>query len=480
MPIGSKKLSRQRNLSEVATLLLASALGGCGGETDTSHNETAKLFNDVPGTDGRDTLKGTPSNDLIQGFGGNDRIFAYGGADKVYPGVGANTVYAGPGDDTVFVSSLSDVIDGGTGNDTFVASGVLLVLPLKVDLDTQQFFQLGNSVPSPGTLTSIENVTVSSFQPVSIVGSSQNNVLITGDGDDIINTGRGENTVESNGGDDIVYINSASSQVSLGPGDDQLTMMSLTRGNLDGGSGVDRLLISGAENLFDEIEINLSSNQIYVDGTKLSLNLTNFEEVYHSGKAKAVLIGNISPNRLEGGAANDVISGQGGVDTLVGGEGSDTFVFRSIDHSSKLRHQDDILDFEVGAAGDILQFSGDWNLATSGNTIKFFDLNQNGIQTLDDISAVLVFTGSDLFGSNGSLLSKLNSNNGLQISGNSRYVDLELLCVSIADGDSSASVSVLHYDPNTADFVEDTVVVELTDITTTDVLDLVSYNFDII
>ena len=69
-----------------------------------------------------------------------------------------------------------------------------------------------------------------------------------------------------------------------------------------------------------------------------------------------ILHGTALNDYFNGGGGNDTLIGGGGSDTLIGGAGSDTFKWLNGDVASG--SLDTILDFETGAAGDIIDLSG--------------------------------------------------------------------------------------------------------------------------
>src|SRR5882672_6269909 len=80
----------------------------------------------LQGTDGPDNLTGFDSDDVIVGKKGDDFLFGLGGAD-LFP------IYAGHGslsfsiDDATGGGDGADVIDGGSGSDTFQVTTDFLV-----------------------------------------------------------------------------------------------------------------------------------------------------------------------------------------------------------------------------------------------------------------------------------------------------------------------------------------------------------------
>ena len=480
MQLNHKRNILKRKFKKFAMLFFASKVSACGGGLSSNYtNEAQSLLNEISGTNAADTLRGSQENDIVWALDGDDSIFTYSGTDTIYAGTGSNVVYAGPGDDSIYVSSLYDIVDGGTGNDTAIFVGLLSGLPLEIDLAERQYTQLGILSSQSGELIAIENVDISGTQPVSVIGSTENNIIRTGGGDDIIKTGLGENSVESSGGDDNVYVSGLAAEISLGTGNDQLIIDTLPIGNLDGGDGTDSLVIFEIDNATDQMSIDLSNRRIIADSEHLAVNLVNFENVNYSGNLKVNLIGDGFSNSLIGGDASDIISGMGGVDTLRGGKGSDTFVFRSEDYLGKFGHPDIIEGFEFGASADTMQFTGEWNLSTTASNVQFFNLNQVGVKTLHDTSAVLVLTGAKILNLSGSPLKTLNSEYGIQLGGNARLMDHDFLCLTTQEGDDYARVSVLHYDRETTSFVSNNLVAQLNEIDNTQFDQIVSENFNI-
>jgi T1SS-143 domain-containing protein len=99
-----------------------------------------------------------------------------------------------------------------------------------------------------------------------------------------------------------------------------------------------------------------------------------------------VLAGGIGNDILNGGDGNDLLIGGDGNDTLTGGGGRDTFLWNSGDTGA-----DQVTDFVIGAAGDILDIS---DLLTDGLSmtaasvaghlqLQFTDATDTVVQTID-------------------------------------------------------------------------------------------------
>jgi len=71
----------------------------------------------IVGTDGDDRLEGTEGDDTILGLAGNDEIIGHGGDDFLDGGPGEDIVFGGDGDDEVMGSGQDDFLSGDAGND---------------------------------------------------------------------------------------------------------------------------------------------------------------------------------------------------------------------------------------------------------------------------------------------------------------------------------------------------------------------------
>ena len=208
-----------------------------------------------------DTLSGTTGANIIHGGDGNDTLYGW---------IGNDTLDGGAGNDTLLNASGNDSINGGLGIDTITyahfGAGVSVNLSVSGAQDT--------GVGGIDTLTSIENLTGSSFNDV-LTGDGAANVLEGGSGADVLNGGDGWDTAS---------YGSSFAGVSV----------SLAAGSASGGHAAGDTL-TGIENLA---------------GSSFSDALT----------------GNAGANILVGLAGSDVLDGGIGADALIGGAGDDTYV----------------------------------------------------------------------------------------------------------------------------------------------------------
>jgi VCBS repeat-containing protein len=134
-----------------------------------------------------------------------------------------------------------------------------------------------------------------------LVAGTGNNILNGGDGNDVLTAGSGNNEMHGGAGNDLLY---------AGPGNDIL----------DGGSGIDTVSYAHAT---AGVTVNLSllaAQNTIGAGTD---TLTGIENLTGSNFNDS-LTGDNNNNVINGGLGNDVLNGGGGDDLLIGGLGNNT------------------------------------------------------------------------------------------------------------------------------------------------------------
>jgi Ca2+-binding RTX toxin-like protein len=113
--------------------------------------------NAINGTPGNDNLTGTPTSDDINGLDGDDALTGRQGNDILVGGGGSDNLSGGKGFDTLNGGLGNDILVGGAGNDLFVLGAGLGVDTISDFTNSQDTFQLINSLTfgqlsiSPGT-----------------------------------------------------------------------------------------------------------------------------------------------------------------------------------------------------------------------------------------------------------------------------------------------------------------------------------------
>jgi len=126
---------------------------------------------------GNDTLQGGEANDTLKGGFGDDSIDAGSGDDSVVAGPGEDVIIGGGGNDTL-VSTGSDIVNGGSDDDTII-------------LQADGFFTAGYSATNAARSDVIYDSWVVSVEGMSqyssvIYGGAGSDFVILGDGNDAI------------------------------------------------------------------------------------------------------------------------------------------------------------------------------------------------------------------------------------------------------------------------------------------------------
>lgn len=161
------------------------------------------------------------------------------------------------------------------------------------------------------------------------VGTSKNDILRGGLGDDTLQGRSGDDRLIGDDGDDTLIGNSGNDRLVGGNGDDVLK----------GGSGNDVLL---GKNGSDRLLGGSGDDQMLGgNGDDLLLGGTGNDNLIGNGGSDR-LNGGRGNDRLEGDTGNDVLKGGQGADLLIGGDGNDIFVLEQNQGFKTIR------DFQLG------------------------------------------------------------------------------------------------------------------------------------
>ena len=295
------------------------------------------------------SITGSSGVNVITGSTGNDTIDGGGGAD---------IIAAGAGNDSVTYNGTEASIDGGTGSNTLVmaASGgisaVNFAVPAGADQTTGDVVGVSNFENLDGTAIATA---------LTVTGSSSANTISTGSGNDTIDGGGGADIIAAGGGNDTVAYHG-------------------TEASIDGGAGVNTLVISVATT------INLGN----IDQTTGDVTaVTNFQNLDASALSAAVSItGSSGVNTIIGGSGGNTIDGGGGADIITAGAGDDTVSYRGGEAS---------IDGQAGTNTLLLRAAVTVNLAnadqTTGDTVT--------VANFQNVDASLLSTGVSITGSAG-------------------------------------------------------------------------------
>ena len=414
---------------------------------------------------GSDSLAAGPGDDTIIGGDGNDTIDAGDGADSINPGIGNDFITPGTGDD--------GDIDGGDGTDTVNYNDgrtqrVIVTLnaagapgdpqndgglddgAVGLRENLMRFEDvIGSEAGDDLTGTSAANKLEGRGGDDVLSGLDQRDEVLGGDGDDVLDGGTNADTADGGNGADTIDYSSRSEALNLnlantaringgasddnGLGDKDRV---LNAEHANGGSGNDTILGNGDANV-----IKGGAGADAMDGGPGASDTISYED--HPGGVNVTMQtgtnndGNdtdgpatardnvVDFENLSGGPGNDVlhgptgtapaslqkniISGQGGDDTIRGGPDTDT-----------LRGGDgrDTVTYGDRGAGEPVNLSAD-NVNNDGvsgeNDIlgTAFEVFTGGAGN-DTVSATLAGGGVDLRGAGGNdVLAASNSGNRL-------------------------------------------------------------------
>ena len=227
--------------------------------------------------------------ELLTGGTGNDRLTGTGQADALLAG--------GEGNDTIAGGGGGDNLDGGAGSN--ILSYASSTADVNVDL-------------AAGTAaTAGSNDALSGFRTVE-----------TGAGSDVVTGTTGDERFTLGGGDDRVNAAPGNDAIDGGPGND------LIRGgqgtdSIDGGGGTDTATYD-ERTPSEPLALTLASQGD--DGAPGENDTLAGIENLVGGASNDVMTGDDGPNSLVGGSGVNTIDGAGGNDVLVGGDFRDIIV----------------------------------------------------------------------------------------------------------------------------------------------------------
>ena len=346
--------------SEGVAIILGSVKVWGKGYGGSAEGDLLVEIENVTGSLYDDFLSGNDEENELRGAGGNDTLKGGGGADDLHGGGGNDTASYEDSDDSVFVSLLVHTASGGTAQDD--------------------------------TFNSIENLT----------GSTYGDFL---NGDDGVNTLTGlEGGDHLTGylGDDTLLGGSGGDYLQGGGGADLI----------DGGSGIDTASYTQSPG---GVSVALDTGTGFLSDAQgdLLTDIENLTGSFHDDQ----LQGNDDVNKLEGRDGDDALKGFGGDDTLDGEKGADWLDGGAGADDLDGGAGDDILRYATGGAIDTLNGGDDTDTAdfSSFDSAVWVDLLYSGVEAwtsntsvateltsntqianLDNIENVIGTSGTDL------------------------------------------------------------------------------------
>jgi Ca2+-binding RTX toxin-like protein len=289
--------------------------------------ETGVIIENATGGSGHDHITGNGADNVLRGNGGNDLIIGGAGRDTLSGGTGVNTIDGGAGDDIIeVVRQATDIVNGGTGVNTLSFAGADAGVTVNLAAGLARFSNGSVSVGSV-SYSNIQNLTGSAFADT-LTGDALANRLYGAGGPDTMAGGGGGDTYlwvddvgdvvveNTNEGTDTVYTHR--SGYTLGANVENLWIVNDTSwgGTLVGNGNGESNTITAQDNFFPLGSGPAARFELYGQGGSDTITGGDgrFGDLLDGGSQDDTLFGLTGPDVLRGGA---------GADRLDGGFGSD-------------------------------------------------------------------------------------------------------------------------------------------------------------
>ncbi|MEO1251982.1 MAG: cadherin domain-containing protein [Pseudomonadota bacterium] len=334
------------------------------------------------GTNGADEIIGRGGNDRISGRGGDDIIFGDGGRDNIRGGAGDDIIDGGRGNDVIRGDAGADELRGGAGNDTLFADADDTVVEGGGGND-RVVVQGGGDFSIDMTASGVERVDGGAGNDAidatgasarvrqygnggddTLTGGDNRDTLYGGDGDDVIDGGRGRDTIRGDAGADQLRGGDGNDTL-YADGDDTV---------VEGGAGTDRVIVQGN----DDFSIDMTASSVErvdggagndaIDATGATARVQQYgnggNDTLIGGENRDTLRGGDGDDVIDGGGGNDTIRGDAGADELRGGAGNDR-LFADAD--------DTVVDGGAGNDRVTVQGDGDFSIDMTASSVERVD-----------------------------------------------------------------------------------------------------------
>jgi Ca2+-binding RTX toxin-like protein len=257
---------------------------GAAGEGDNV-DATCEI---ILGGGGADIITSNLSTPVtLYGNAGNDTLSTSGGSDRLVGGPDDDMMTSRGGDDTLIGGHGNDTFNGGAGSDT----ASYYYTDIKVDINLDGIANDGAPHETDLIMSNIENLT-------------------GGDGPDTITGNDGANLLEGLSGNDSITALGGDDTINGGAGSDTVS----------GSTGIDTVTYRGRNQ-----NLTLTIDGMANDGAPGENDNIGFDiEIVEGGDADDMITGSAAGETLRGHFGDDVIFGAGGNDSLDGGDGDDT------------------------------------------------------------------------------------------------------------------------------------------------------------
>ncbi|NMG00884.1 hypothetical protein GPA27_26230, partial [Aromatoleum toluolicum] len=212
-------------------------------------------------------------------------------------------------------------------------------------------------------------------------GSKKNDTLTGGIGDDQLYGRQGNDILSGGDGNDLLFGESGNDSLSGGAGNDYLDG-GTGSDTMAGGSGNDIYIVDGTTDIVTELAgegtDTVQSSVSYTLGS-------NLENLVLTGAGNLSGTGNALANELYGNDDNNTLNGLAGADTMVGGDGDDTYVVDNVG---------DVVIENAGEGTDTIQAATSYTLGANVENLTITGSNFGSFSgTGNDLNNVLTANG---------------------------------------------------------------------------------------
>ena len=286
------------------------------------------------------TITGGDHGNHLYGLGGNDTLIGGAGADWLDGGTGADRMVGGVGNDTYIVDDAGDVVVENANEGIDEVRTTLASYALGADLENLTAIGPGSFT---GTGNALDNVITAGDGGSYLYGLGGNDTLIGGAGADWLDGGTGaDRMVGGNGNDTYIVDDAGDVVVEQAGGGTDLVRTSLSSYAL--GANVENLTFTG-------------TGAFTGTGNELE------NVIYGSATAPNKLYGGAGNDMLYGGSGADYLDGGTGTDTMVGGDGNDVYIVRD--------SSDIVVEFANGGLDEVRSYATSYVLSQNVETLTF-------------------------------------------------------------------------------------------------------------
>lgn len=336
-----------------------------------------EIFNGNDVIEARYRAGGAIVNDTIDAGTGNDIVYSGSGNDVVTGNAGSDTLWGGLGNDrlTGGADTVVDRLNGEDGDDLLNGSA-LDILNGGNGTDTALFFDAFSKLGVVKTATGF-NVGIQSLTNVERIATDEGTYQFNATTQKwaLINTVSGvelanpESVKNLTSGNDTLFVTNETTTVSIVKGlagDDSINLIhsKATDVFVYAGIGNDNVFVSAPDVTANTFVYGGGGNDTLVLATFSTLGVTTVNRHVFGETGNDLLSGSGNADELVGGSGIDTLIGNLGNDRLTGGVDADTFVFNNVCTTAQPRFpaydqgwgSDIITDFQVGV--DHLSLTG--------------------------------------------------------------------------------------------------------------------------